>query len=97
LANLLRNPAGWWPQHPEAEFYFFFDRPYDEQFIFGPNVKPVVLFPPARHPFLFYIWFEISVARALKEIQARRFPFHRWPEYLENQGAARNCNPRPGF
>jgi len=55
--------------HPEAEFYFFFDRPYHEQFIFGPNVTPVVLFPPARHPFLFYIWFEISVARALKEIQ----------------------------
>lgn len=55
--------------HPEAEFYFFFDRPYDQQFIFGPNVTPVVLSPPARHPFLFYIWFEMSVARALAKIK----------------------------
>jgi glycosyltransferase involved in cell wall biosynthesis len=55
--------------HPEAQFYFFFDRPYDEQFIFGPNVKPVVLSPPARHPFLFYIWFELAVARALRRIK----------------------------
>lgn len=55
--------------HPEAEFYFFFDRPYHPRFIFAPNVKPVVLQPPARHPFLFYLWFEFSVARALKKIR----------------------------
>ena len=55
--------------HPEVEFYFFFDRPYHEKFIFGPNVTPVVLSPPARHPFLFYIWFEFSVARALEKIK----------------------------
>ena len=54
--------------HPEVQFYFFFDRPYDPQFIFGPNVTPIVLNPPARHPFLFYIWFEISVAQALRKI-----------------------------
>lgn len=54
-------------QHPEHEFYFFFDRSYDPQFIFGPNVTPVVLNPPARHPILFYIWFEWSVKRALKK------------------------------
>ncbi len=53
--------------HPEHEFYFFFDRPYDEKFIFGNNVNPIVLSPPARHPILFYIWFEWSVARALKK------------------------------
>jgi glycosyltransferase involved in cell wall biosynthesis len=47
--------------HPDIEFYFLFDRPYDAEFIFGENVKPVVLFPPARHPFLWYWWFEISV------------------------------------
>lgn len=54
-------------QHPEHEFVFFFDRPFDPKFIFGKNVTPVVLFPPARHPFLFYIWFEISLKRALKK------------------------------
>ena len=43
-------------QHPQHEFIFFFDRPYDESFIFGKNVKPVVVQPQARHPVLFYIW-----------------------------------------
>lgn len=54
-------------QHPEHEFFFFFDRPYDPKFLFGPNVMPIVLSPPARHPILFYIWFEWSVKRALKK------------------------------
>lgn len=53
--------------HPEHEFVFFFDRAYDERFIFAKNVTPVVLFPPARHPFLFLWWFEISVKKALKK------------------------------
>lgn len=48
--------------HPECTFYFLFDRPFHPSFIFAENVKPVVLFPPARHPFLWYWWFEWSVA-----------------------------------
>ena len=59
--------------HPEVEFLFFFDRPYDESFIFADNVTPVVLFPPARHPFLFYWWFEFSVTRALRKHKADLF------------------------
>jgi hypothetical protein len=39
-------------QHPEHEFVFFFDRPFDPEFVFAPNVKPVVVRPQARHPFL---------------------------------------------
>lgn len=53
-------------QHPEHEFFFFFDRPCDKRFIFGKNVTPVVIPPPARHPVLFYFWFEWSVKKALK-------------------------------
>ena len=53
--------------HPDVEFHFLFDRPYDSSFIFSDNVKPVVLFPPARHPFLWYWWFEWSVAGYLKK------------------------------
>lgn len=53
--------------HPEHEFVFFFDRPYDSKFIFGDNVTPIVLSPQARHPFLFYIWFEFSIKKALKK------------------------------
>jgi glycosyltransferase involved in cell wall biosynthesis len=53
--------------HPEDEFILFFDRPYDPRFVFGKNVTPVVLGPPARHPILFLIWFEWSIHRALKK------------------------------
>ncbi|MGB1041356.1 MAG: glycosyltransferase family 4 protein [Flavobacteriales bacterium] len=54
-------------QHPEHEFFFFFDRKYDEKFIYGENVTPVVINPPARHPFLYYLWFEFGVKKALKK------------------------------
>ncbi len=59
--------------HPEDQFYFFFDRQPAAEFIFGENVHPVILFPPARHPILFYIWFEIAVGQALKRIDADVF------------------------
>jgi glycosyltransferase involved in cell wall biosynthesis len=52
--------------HPEVEFHFLFDRPYDESFIFSDNVKPIVLLPQARHPLLWYWWFEWSVAGYLR-------------------------------
>ena len=51
--------------HPEHEFYFFFDRKPDSQFIYADNVRPVVLHPQARHPLLWYMFFEWSVTRAL--------------------------------
>jgi glycosyltransferase involved in cell wall biosynthesis len=53
--------------HPEDEFIFFFDRPFDPSFVFSKNITPVVLSPPARHPLLFIAWFEWSVARALRQ------------------------------
>lgn len=59
--------------NPEHEFIFFFDRPYDERFVFGKNVTPLVLSPPARHPFLFIFWFEVAVKRALKKYKADVF------------------------
>jgi glycosyltransferase involved in cell wall biosynthesis len=53
-------------QHPEHEFVFFFDRHYDPYFIFATNVKPVVVHPQARHPFLWFLFFEIGIKKALK-------------------------------
>lgn len=53
--------------HPEIDFYFFFDRKFDNRFIFSDNVTPIIINPPARHPVLFYLWFEIGVKRALKK------------------------------
>lgn len=52
---------------PEHEFYFMFDRPFSEEFIFAKNVTPLIVSPPARHPFLWYWWFEKSVPKVLKE------------------------------
>jgi len=59
--------------HPEHDFYFLFDRKYDPSFVFSNNVTPIVLSPQARHPILFKIWFDWSVHRFLKKIQADLF------------------------
>lgn len=53
-------------KNPEVKFIFLFDRPYHKDFIFGDNVKPIVIPPPARHPFLWYVWFEMAVPLVLK-------------------------------
>jgi len=54
-------------KHPEHEFVFFFDRAYDSSFVSESNVKPVVVQPPARHPFLWYLWFEWALPKAIKK------------------------------
>jgi len=51
--------------HPEVQFLFLFDRKYSEEFIFSSNITPIVIYPQARHPILYYLWFEYSVARIL--------------------------------
>lgn len=53
--------------HPEHDFVFFFDRPYSLEFIYSHNVKPVVVNPPARHPVLWKMWFDLMLPRALKK------------------------------
>jgi len=53
--------------HPEHHFFFLFDRKYSPEFIFGPNVTPVVLAPQSRHPLLWYIWFEYAVGKFLRK------------------------------
>ncbi|MDD4373225.1 MAG: glycosyltransferase family 1 protein [Bacteroidales bacterium] len=58
---------------PETTFYFIFDRHPDPSFLFAKNVIPVVLHPPARHPFLFIIWFDWSVRRYLKKLKPDLF------------------------
>lgn len=59
--------------HPEHEFYFIFDRPYHQDFVFSSNVKPIVIGPQARHPILYFIWFELSIRYILKKIKADIF------------------------
>lgn len=59
--------------HPEHNFYFIFDRTYDKEFIFSENVHPIVIGPQARHPVLYYYWFEKSIPKVLKQINADLF------------------------
>lgn len=58
---------------PNDEFIFFFDRPFDEAFIFADNVRGMVVPPPARHPILWYLWFEWSLPYQLKKQQVDVF------------------------
>ena len=62
--EVARRLAQW---HPEIEFVYAFDRAFDESFITSDNIKPVVLFPPARHPFLFYAFFEWAMPSLIKK------------------------------
>jgi len=56
--------------NPEHTFYFVFDRAYNQNFIFAPNVKPVILHPPSRHPLLWFLRFEILLPVLLKKLKA---------------------------
>jgi glycosyltransferase involved in cell wall biosynthesis len=59
--------------HPEHEFIFLFDRKFDDEFIYSSNINPVVISPPARHPILWYWWFEQSLPRFFKKVKADVF------------------------
>lgn len=59
--------------HPEHEFIFIFDRPWDQQFIFAPNIKPIVTGPAARHPILWKLWYDIKIPALLKKHKADVF------------------------
>lgn len=60
-------------QMPEVEFHFFFDRPWHADFIYSGNVVPHVLYPQARHPFLYMAFFDAAVPFMLNKIGAKLF------------------------
>jgi glycosyltransferase involved in cell wall biosynthesis len=55
--------------HPECEFHFLFDRPFDPEFTRYENIIAHVVRPPLRHALLGWIWFDWSVKRVLKKIK----------------------------
>jgi glycosyltransferase involved in cell wall biosynthesis len=59
--------------HPEHQFIFIFDRPYDKRFVFGENVKAVVTGPAARHPLLWKWWYDYKVPDVLRKYKADVF------------------------
>jgi len=60
-------------QHPEHHFFFLFDRDFSDEFIFSDNITPLVQFPPARHPFLYYAWFEQALPPLLNKLKPDLF------------------------
>ncbi len=52
---------------PETQFIFYFDRPYHKSFIYHKNVTPKIVPPPARHPFLYWIWLEWTLPYHFKK------------------------------
>ena len=59
--------------HPEHQFYFLFDRPFDEQFIYAPNIHPVIIKPQARFSLAWDIWYNWMVPAFLRKIKANVF------------------------
>ena len=60
-------------QHPEHQFFFLFDRKYDESFVFNDNITPIVAHPQARHPYLWYLFFEYGIPLQLRKIKPDLF------------------------
>jgi glycosyltransferase involved in cell wall biosynthesis len=59
--------------HPDVHFVFLFDRKVHEDFIFSENITPVKLLPPARRPWLWNLWFNISVKGVLRDLKPDLF------------------------
>ncbi len=59
--------------NPNIHFIFLFDRPFDDEFIFSDNVTPLIISPQARHPFLYYAWFQFSVKSLLNKLKPDLF------------------------
>ena len=60
--------------HPEHEFIFIFDRPYNKDYVFAENVIPVVIGPAyTASGFCGYLWFEFQIPRILKKYKADVF------------------------
>lgn len=60
-------------QHPEHQFHFIFDRPYDPAFIFSGNVTAHVISPEVRHPLQWKYWYDVRIPFLLKRLKADVF------------------------
>jgi len=60
-------------KHSNVHFVFLFDRPFDSEFLFSDNITPIIIGPQARHPFLYYAWFEFSVKNTLNSLKPDLF------------------------
>lgn len=59
--------------HPEDQFVYYFDRPYDQRFIHAPNVTPKNVFPVTRLPILIRYWLNHPVRKHVVKENAQVF------------------------
>ena len=59
LSRLTRN-------HPADTFDFYFDSDFSQEFVYAENVNARSVFPPARHPLLFYLWYQYALRNVLR-------------------------------
>lgn len=57
-------------RHPEHEFVFLFDRPFDQSFLFEKNCTGIVVKPAARHVFAFKYWYDLAAAAHVRRLKA---------------------------
>ncbi len=60
-------------RHPEHQFYFLFDRPFDQRFLYATNIQPVIIHPQARLPILWQLWYNWKLPAVLRKIKADVF------------------------
>lgn len=60
-------------QHPDCIFHFIFNYSFDQSFVYGNNVVTHILQPPAKHPLLVKVWYDVSLALLLKKIKPDLF------------------------
>ncbi len=60
LTRIVKN-------NPQHQFVFYFDRKPSINFSLEKNCKAQVVYPSARHPFLWFLWFDVSLPFYLKK------------------------------
>lgn len=60
-------------KYPGHQFYFLFDRPFSEEFIYASNIHPVIIKPEARFPLAWNVWYNWMLPKALNKIKADVF------------------------
>ena len=59
--------------NPTVNFIFIFDRKPHPNFLFANNITAKVIGPQAKHPFLYKIWYQISLKNCLRKLKADIF------------------------
>lgn len=59
--------------HPQHEYFFLYDRPHVSWLIEHSSITHVVIGPPARHPALWYLWFECRLPSFFRKMKPDLF------------------------